>query len=486
MDGSQTGSGSSLKQSPTVAQRPVSKMESQNPREFQLNQLRRRYRPKEQTDSSQITLTFGMTPSDPDFPFELEKLQCILHIPLTYPAKGRPKLRVTNPEMDTVYQENVERGFDDIVDTSLRNNGRGTLLSWLNSLDRQLERILSVTERGPTLKFVPNVHNNERTTTSTEPAPAQEPTFQSQVANHNAPALEQPSASQGMQSVYTAEEKAQAEKRRTGEIKQLETRLSRLPLFQKSSDGISFTVPVQPNKLDRLPVALRSLKTVKLLVPLLYPLERSSIKLQGVDETAARPVEAAFAQWVIENPHINLMSQVNYLANNMHSFAKKPLLPEVPESAPKQTPSDINVSKETAQPAEREVGDQMDDRSHIHVIPRPPEWNVPNAGDEDESTDLSTSEEESSDEEDQNGGGVPIPGIPENAVGRGVALTLPSLELYGIELLDLVNLYITVKCERCKETMDIQNIRQPKSADERYSPGIERCKKCTNPMSIGN
>lgn len=489
INGSRPVSGPPTIPNPPATQRPVSTAENQNPREFQLNQLRRRFRPKEQTDGFRTSLEFGMAPSDPDFPFELEKLQCILYVPLTYPEKGRPTLKVTNPEMDSIFQENVERGFDDIVDTSLRNNGRGTLLSWMNTLDRHLERLLSVIERGPTLKFIANAGNKE-TPGIIEPTRNQELPAQSQTPKYNVPIPVRPPAPSSIRPVYSAEEKAQAEKRRGNETRQLEARLGRLPLFQKSSDGVSFTVPIQPSKPDRLPVPLRSVKTAKLLVPLLYPLEHSSIELQGADRIAARPVEVAFAQWVKENHNLNLMSQVNYLASNMHTFANRPLLEEkVPELTVEQSPEpNVSASEEVPQPTEREPTGELDDRSHIHVIPRPPEWAAPDNGSDDEFIDVSTSDEDFSDEDGEDGedGGAPVPDIPDNnKVGRGVALSFPFLELYGIELLDLVNLYITIKCERCKEPTDVKNIRQVKDTDGVYSPKIETCKKCTNSMSIG-
>ena len=104
----------SASSSSAAPQRPVSNAESQNPREFQLNQLRRRFRPKEETNNTGTMLEFGMAPSDPDFPFDLDKLQCILYVPQSYPEQGRPKLKVVNTQMESDFQENVARGFDDI------------------------------------------------------------------------------------------------------------------------------------------------------------------------------------------------------------------------------------------------------------------------------------------------------------------------------------------------------------------------------------
>ncbi|PWY91911.1 CHY zinc finger domain protein [Aspergillus sclerotioniger CBS 115572] len=469
--GSSTGAGS-------AGQRPVSKAEASNPREFQLNQLRRRFRPTETSNDDGTTLAFGMAPSDPDFPFEMDKLHCILHVPRAYPAQGRPSIKVTNPEMGSAFQENISRGFDDIVDSTIRSGSRGTLLSWVNSLDRHLERLLTTTERGPTLKFVPNVGSQGQAEDQklAQHMKALAVSSEKQKAPSRQPPTVQPPAP-----VYTTEEKAQAEKRRAVETKQLDARLGRLPLFQKSSDGLSFVIPIQPTKPDRLPVSLRSVKSVKLQVPRLYPLESSVIQLQGIDSLEGRAVEAGFSKWVEENRKLNLMSQVNYLTSNMHNFAKTPL--KAPESVPVPAPvlPDESIPSEPVLKAE---GTPLEDKPHIHVVPRPPEWTVGDNSSGTDDTDITASEDELSDDDEE--GGAPVPDLPELVTTeRGVALSFPFLELYGIELLELVGLYITVKCDRCKESLDVRNIPQIKDKSDELSPKIETCKKCANTMSLG-
>ncbi|RAL16373.1 uncharacterized protein BO97DRAFT_132082 [Aspergillus homomorphus CBS 101889] len=463
-------------------QRPISKAEASNPREFQLNQLRRRFRPKETGDETGTTATFGLSPSDPDFPFEMDKLQCILHVPQSYPTQGRPTLRVTNAEMGSAFQENVARGFDDIVDSTIRSGSRGTLLSYMNSLDRHLERLLTTLERGPTLKFVPN-------TSASKPPQAGDQKLtrgmaslavSSSTSQPRAPGLPTPKPAPAP--TYSAEEKAQAEKRRAVETKQLEARLGRLSSFQKLNDGLAFLIPIQPAKADRLPVSLRSVKAVKLQVPPLYPLEPSAIELNSIEGPEARAVEAGFSKWVQENLNLNLMSQVNYLTSNMLNFSKTPVenssiqtaVPEVTESSPLEEAA-------TRPPAPESIAT---DKPHVHVVPRPPEWNVGGDSSASEETDFTESDEEPT--EDDEDGGAPVPDLPEPTnVERGVALSFPFLELYGIELLELVGLYITVKCDRCKEPVDVRNIPQVKDKNDELSLKVETCKKCTNTMSMG-
>ncbi|KAJ5292926.1 UNC93-like protein [Penicillium atrosanguineum] len=470
-------------------QRPVSKIEQKDPREFQINQLRRRFRPEEKTDEKGVTLSFGMAPSDPDFPFELDKLQCVLHVPVSYPSAGRPTLSVTNPEMEAAYRVNVGRGFDDIVDYTLRSNGQGTLLSWMNSLDKQLERLLITLERGPKLTFVANVgqapapreQKPQLMPTSQHELPQSKGKAAVKVAPAPAPVSKAPIA----RKTHTATEKSQAEKRRSMEIKQLEARLGRLPMFQKRTDT-SWIVPIQPNKVDRLPRSLQTIKTVKLLVPQLYPLELSSIEIQANDSPEARSVETGFTEWVEKNSQMNLVSQVNYLASNMHAFAKTPL-PEVAEySQHEHEHVQSDAESSAPEPSNGVLIEADGDRPHLHVIPRPPEWSVPDSNSDSEITDESSYDEEYSEEEegeDTSEGGAPVPAAADDTPGRGVALSFPFMELYGIELLELVHLAITVKCERCKQTVDIKNV--PQIQDPKASPRIESCRKCANSMSIG-
>ncbi|KAJ5776336.1 uncharacterized protein N7511_001347 [Penicillium nucicola] len=477
---------------PAQPKRPVSKLEQSDPREFQINQLRRRYQPQETNDDQGSILTFGLAPSDPDFPFELEKLQCVLRVPKSYPNE-RPTLTVTNAEMQAAYQANVARGFDDIVNFTIRTNNRGTLLTWLNSLDKQLEKLLTTLERGPTLKFFSNVGD---ATAPKEPSKVAEkapsPSSSQTHAKPSTTRATRPTVAPQAQRPapkHSVEAKATAEKRRALEVKQLEARLGRIPMFQKMQDGRTFIIPVQPAKKDRLPRALQALKTVKLIVPNFYPLEPSSIKLQGVDGPEAKATEAGFLQWVEQTSQLNLVSQINYLASNMHKFAETPL----PEE--KEISEDIvaKAEEEEEEVEEQEVEESTEaptqdseDRPHLHVIPRPPEWSVPDphSGAEDTTEESSYDEDEHSEDEEDEEGGAPVPpSVDTSTPGRGVALSFPFLELYGIELLELSALNITVKCDRCKTAVDIKNV--PQVSDEKGAiPKMESCRKCANNMSV--
>jgi hypothetical protein len=53
-----------------------------------------------------------MSPSDPDFPYEIEALECTLLVPKTYPESGRPSLRALNKDIPRGFQINIEKGFE--------------------------------------------------------------------------------------------------------------------------------------------------------------------------------------------------------------------------------------------------------------------------------------------------------------------------------------------------------------------------------------
>ncbi|MCJ1477747.1 hypothetical protein MMC13_006420 [Lambiella insularis] len=459
-----------------VVQKPVSRTQVDDPREFQIQQLRRRFSPKEVATADGTSLTFSMAPSDPDFPFEMAGLECVLHVPSTYPVTGKPSLDVKNKEMGRGYQINVERGLDSLVAKSPQT----TLLGLMNSLDKQLESLLTE-QKAETIKIVPNTRTNIAPTQFPPPSSDQHPAQDTKT---------KPVASE---QIFTPAQKQVAAARREAETRQLEARLGRLPLFFKSSDGIAYTLPIEPRKQADLPVPLQVVKTVRLFVPLLYPLQPCRVELLGVARHAASNTERWFVERVHESPAATLMAHINYLSQNMHVLATEP---------PKENPPDVlnstvndlaslNLDNPTPSAAvENKVSkpiDPLDDRTHIQHIPRPPEWGVPGqeSQGESESSDYYDSGDESSDE----GQGVELETVPENvssAPERGILLSFPYLELHGIELLEVVSLSITVKCERCKDQIDVKNLRSStRETGDAPATKMESCKKCASSLTIG-
>ena len=411
-----------------------------------------------------------MVPSDPDFPFEMDGLECVLHVPWEYPTDGKPSLDVKNKEMDRGYQINVERGFDALVAQAIDP----TLLGLMTALDKQLESLLTE-EKAQTIKIIPNAGIRQPSKTKTQAAQEAPQSLPPRPLQPNKPAQ-----------IYTPEQRRAAQARREAETHQLEARLGRLPLFSRSSDGITYTVPIEPRRRDDLPVPLQAVKTGKLFVPSSYPLEHCRIELQGVAREAATKTERGFEQKAIESSEANLMSHINFLAQHMHAFATEP------EPEPVQKPSDcddsvppvevLSLHASVTGPGEAPMINDEDSRSHIKVIPRPPEWA---AGSDDEGSDDSEysnsydSGDESANEDHESHA---LEAVPEVLQGsrpeRGISLSFPKLELYGVEVLELVSLSVTVKCERCKDTLDVSNLCSASGARS------ESCKKCAGAINI--
>lgn len=457
--------------------KPIPKAQMQHPREFQLGQIRRRFSPKETKSNAATLLKFNLTPSDPDFPFEMSALECILSIPATYP-KDKPSLKVGNKDIPRGFAINVEAGFESLVESKPEI----TLLDLMKALDKNLEAFLSA-PKAETVKLVPNKDTRHISATPVRSVEPTIPGFISQdgIADSKPAADQLEQRSEKPARVFTAHEIAEAATKRGSETRQLEARMGRLPFYKKSGDSIAYTLQIEPKKRPELPTSLQAVKTVQMFVPLLYPLEPCRVQLDGIDSEEARAVSAGFL--IQASKGFSLMSSLNYLAQNMHTLAKTPLEPkQVAKPVASSTPLEPAAPKEKGKGIE---GLQDPDRSHIQYISRPPEWDIIEHGEISgtDSDDLYSydSEDMSSDE----GGGVKVEPQeqqdlrlkPNENQERGTSMSFPFIELYGIELLEISILNITVKCERCREVTEIKGLKS----------GLvkaESCRKCASPLSI--
>ncbi|MCJ1328062.1 hypothetical protein MMC10_004737 [Thelotrema lepadinum] len=368
--------------------------------------------------------------------------------------------------MERGFQFNIEQGFNSIVKASPKS----TLLSYMNTLDRRLESLLSG-NKAETIKFVPNAYKSNNLVTSGH-ITGSEPILKD---------IKEVTPVKQAEPSYSSEQRAHAATRREAETRQLEARLGRQPLFSRSSDGIAYTLPIDPRRRLDLPVPLQVIKTICLFVPLLYPLLPCRIALQGVARDAATSTEKAFEKKAKECPETTLMGHINFLATNMHTLA----FDETEQNELLDADSELGFEmldlhdEDGHESSDRKGhgGTEFEERTHVHVIPRPPEWTlVDTANSDGESDEMYDYEYTSSDEE--------VIDAAENAKEqpeRGVSIEFPNIELYGVEVLELTSLSLVVKCLRCKESMDVNNLRYNAT-----SPRQESCKKCTSVLSLGN
>ncbi|OAA70284.1 CHY zinc finger domain protein [Cordyceps fumosorosea ARSEF 2679] len=444
-----------------VVAKPVPKAQLQDPRGYQLGQVARRYSPKETINADGSTsLVFKMTPSDPDFPFELAHLHCDLLVPKAYPAK-RPALRVTNKDIPRGFSINVEKGWDKLAE----ERKGSTLLSLINALDKNLEIFLSE-QKVETVKLVhfKDTRHLQQEPLNSEKAPAVQKVMVPLVSASK-PSSPRPYVPEKK---HSREEIAVAKERRAQEVRQLEARMGRLPLYRRSADGVVFTLPLEPKKKADLPEGLRSVNNLHLIVPLLYPLQDIRVQLNEADAKDAEPVEDLFVQRAADQKQMNLMGHVNYLAQNLHLLAKMAQLNAAKAEMPQ--PQETN-----AEPAEGQssTGELDTEKSHIQYIPRPPEWTIGN--------DSGSSEEEGTSSSDDGGveletgeekTSIPMSDAPEH----GTMISFPAIELHGLELLQVSLLSLTIKCDRCRTLNDLTGIK----------PGLEKagsCKKCASAFS---
>ncbi|KAI1777123.1 hypothetical protein F4818DRAFT_337623 [Hypoxylon cercidicola] len=447
-----------------VVSKPVPESQTQDPRRYQLNQMKKRYSPIQNTLQDGTTnLQFQLKPSDPDFPFELDYLECELQVPASYPEKP-PLLRVKNKDIPRGFAVNIERGWGKLV----QENQASTLLALTNALDKNLEAFLSErkAETVILLSFKDTRHlENSSSVLGNTPSPKTE------TPSKPTPAPT-PRKSYVPEESFTEQEICASRARRPQEIRQLEARMSRLPHYQKSADGVVYTLPLEPRRRAELPVELQRVQSVQLIIPLLYPLQPLKVLLNDVESKDAEGLEELFAARAAQQKQMSLTSHMNYLSQNIHTMAKQASAARKQAETLQSSPGDAADS--TNQEASAPGIDSEDGKSHIHVIPRPPEWSF---GNESGESDDSDSDDYWDSEDESDGGGVAVntgvgsvSGMAQQ-VERGTAMSFPYIELHGIELLQVAILNISVKCERCRTLNDITGLR----------PELEKessCRKC--------
>ncbi|KAI1821307.1 hypothetical protein F4861DRAFT_519352 [Xylaria intraflava] len=455
-----------------VVPKPVPTSQHKDPRRYQLDQIKRRFSPILGTlQNGTTTLRFHLKPSDPDFPYELDHLDCELQVPVPYPEKA-PTLSVKNKDIPRGFCVNIERGWDRLVS----EQQGATLLSLTNALDKGLETFLSEqkAETVTLLTFKDTRHLDKQTASL-----AGSSNLISKPAPKAAPQARKPYKAEES---FTGEQVANAKARRTQEIRQLESRMGRESLYRKSADGVVYTLPFEPKRRAELPRGLQSVHSVQLIIPLLYPIQVLRILLNDTESEDAEPLEEAFAARAAQQNQMSLMSHLNYLSQNMHTMAK-----QAKATKTEQSGAALSTTMDKEAPKILEAGvattiSREDGKGHIHVIPRPPEWSdAHQLGESGESGDSDSDFWDSDTDTEEGGANVeshqPYVSGAAHQVERGTAISFPTIELHSIELLQISILNISTKCQRCKTLNDITGLH----------PGTEKaitCKKCGSPSAV--
>ncbi|PSR99137.1 hypothetical protein BD289DRAFT_57446 [Coniella lustricola] len=463
-----------------VMAKPVPKAQHDDPRTYQINQLRKRYSPKEASvdNGAATSLVFSLTPSDPDFPFELDQLECDLRVPKGYPKEGNPpRLTVLNKDIPRGFAINVEKGWGHLVE----ERKGSTLLALMNALDKHLEEFLSA-QKAETVKVTIYKDTRHINPSAAAAAASSNTPSQTQPQQSAPPQPIKPSRPYIPEEVFTKEQTAQAKAKRAQETRQIETRMGRLPHYHKSSDGIVYSLPLEPKRRSELPVGLRGINSVQLIVPVLYPLQPLRILLNDVESEDAEPVEELFAERAKEKKELTLMSHVNLLTQNIHVLAKqvqarrKSIQPVARDA--EQATATVSTEEDAAN-----VSRTIETKGNVQVIPRPPEWYTDAEGHSDDEDSYESTESEDDDEDDggaaiSSGGLSSASGVLAQTPERGTAMSFPSIELHGIELFQVAFLSVAVKCDRCRTINEIGSLK-PNTAKT-----TESCRKCATPFAV--
>ncbi|KAI2468365.1 hypothetical protein F4781DRAFT_398633 [Annulohypoxylon bovei var. microspora] len=459
-----------------VVPRPIPESQTQDPRKYQLDQIKKRYSPVQNTLQDGTTnLFFNLKPSDPDFPFELDHLECELQVPASYPEKP-PVLRVKNKDIPRGFAVNIENGWDKLV----HENQDSTLLALINGLDKNLETILSErkAETVTLVSFKDTRHVDNlatmlgETSVSAVEAPSKSATLKL------VPAPRKPYVPEES---FTDEQIAEARARRAEDTRRLEARMRFTNFYKKSADGIVYTLSLPPEYPEEMPIPLQRIQTVQLIVPLLYPLQPPKVLINNVDSKDVEPLEEAFTKRAAQNKQFPLTTHLNHFACLMHKMVKQCREEQQQAEAAAIRASQMADSMIDGTDQQKTVSLSVsgDEKSHIHVIPRPPEWEV-----RDDAKEAEDSDSDYWESEDESDGGAAVGmedygvfGPVEDHIERGTAISFPKVELHNVDLLQISDLGIRVKCERCKTLNDAAHLM----------PNEERmggCDKCTAPFAV--
>lgn len=284
---------------------------------------------KNQPENS-IYLSFIITPSDPEFPFDLEMLKLNLCIPGGYPYKkdAKPSIYVLNEEIPRGYAANIEIGYRKIVEMALNNkqdedielvDGKG-LLSQLKTLDKYLEMFL-MQEKRKTIKFVKGKKPISQAP-SPSPSPSPSPVPETKIS----PPKTSPQPSSTPTQSRTIENP-----QRKQFINQLSSKLKNdVKLFNKSRNYERFKIQLPINTKYDLPEIWLNYGSIEILltIPREYPQLPMNIEIfnKFLEKMNRLGDFRSYETNLVENfnqfafKDTNIVSTLNYLSNNLSIF----------------------------------------------------------------------------------------------------------------------------------------------------------------------
>ncbi|KAF9168353.1 hypothetical protein DFQ26_008976 [Actinomortierella ambigua] len=500
-------------------------------RDYELSQVKSRFGSsasfKDLTAPSALETVwgFGVTPTDPDFPYEIDSLEIKLHVPMTYPREPA-WLVVLNSNIPLGFARNLEKGFDEHAKLAL--SAAKSLLAQLSWLDINMERLLQQPPT-PTIRFISHASTSPKSSNTASPIAAdsvQEPT-----PHKVQPSLPPPSQPRALRHPsWTTQERQEASVKRQQQIAQLNARFRGSITVHSPS---SIEIALEPTQRAQLPLQWQGPLKIHILIPTLYPLEPCSIQLgfnganPEFEEWRSNNIEKGFDKIVASAPP-QAQSLFQYLNQFNRDLKSLMLLPEPPSSTDTPTLSEpmarlqlqeekegAEVSTLLAKPSSLSTRLQESMASsrvpttlngpnpgrRLYHVEVPASRNfVPEHEDDaytsedtndslvEDGDDGETDDEEANGNETQhsidnddsdgdcdNGSGEAsassTPATKSDTVvspKRGVEIRMPGIVLDHISLLQCSLLNLLVRCNRCKALIDIPNLK-PDSEQDQYS-----------------
>lgn len=265
---------------------------------------------------------------------------------------------------------------------------------------------------------------------------------------------------------------------------------------------------------------------IKYHVPALYPLESCSIEIDNkkLDKTRATWISQGFQEHVA-NGDCTLFENLNWLNRNIELLLSSPptqkteeqaeadsiaaaqqkdLKPPVKAAQQQQPALSITAPEFTPQqskPADTKkktsLFDEANDiKKNKVIIVNDPSLVIEQADEEEVEVELAEGEDdyhrhlEEEGYQQQEAGEKTVVGLSQPVVRRGTEIRLVDPKLENISLFRCALLHIMVKCARCKDTVEVENIKpeqedkQAASSSSKQPPKTERWMSCPTCSSV--
>ncbi|KAI7864139.1 hypothetical protein BDF14DRAFT_1261943 [Spinellus fusiger] len=468
-------------------------------RKVELTQLERRYRSSFRTlrETEQETVVrFLVPPSDPDFPFDLEALQLQLTIPAHYPTT-QCALMVMNTDIPRGIAFHLERGYEIYA-----NQRKNSLVRQMDWLDKNMEALLQQPPV-PTMKFVAHgtsyseeivggvaAIDKELASLTLISAPAFVPTSASVPVPVDVP-VPAPTPAPIHSISYTASQREEAGKMRQQQMNQLNARF-RNSTQRENKDGtiVELSMPLTDFTVSS---QLGDQLKIKYSVPKLYPLVPCSIDVI-TNNIAKVAINVAFDIHV-KSTDQSLFSHLNWLHHHLPSILSEP----IPTAAPTSLSPSLLISPPIAPTAAAAAAattttitttatataniltDTLpsDRESRVIYVSRPQ-----HLFQQETSTQQETSANTLPEESPQPPPPVPLPSS-NSTVKKGIAIRLINPQLKNVSLFHCISLRLIVKCARCSDTTEIENILpENESPHQQKKERWTTCSTCSSILGV--